>query len=80
MWSLIAACGGLGTLLTLVVWALKAYTTTKATQAINAERQAGRDAQQNEANNEEIDRVNRAADASSGVRTGQTDAYDEAGK
>lgn len=75
MWTLIAAAGGLGTVLTLVVWALKAYTATKAAQAIEAERQAGRDAQQNEATNAEINRVTRAANAGNVLPIDTPDPY-----
>lgn len=74
MWSLIAAAGGLGTILAVVVWALKAYTAAKAAKAIADERQAGADAREVEATNAEIKRVQNADAAGAavdGLRVGQ---------
>jgi hypothetical protein len=59
----VAAVGGLGTVLGLVVWALKAYTAAKADKAIADERQAGADARDVEATNAEIKRMQDAAAA-----------------
>ena len=79
MWPLIAAVGGLGTILTLAVWALKAYTAKKNADFITQERKAGADEVQNEALNAEIKRVQDAANAGTavdGVRGQQVDPND----
>ena len=80
MWALIAAAGGLSTVIGLVVWAFKAYTATKNAEAITAERQAGSDHSQVEAINAEINRVNRAADAGGKLPIDTPDSYDRDGK
>jgi uncharacterized membrane protein YebE (DUF533 family) len=83
MWSLIAAAGGIGSVLALAVWALKAYTAMKKAEADAVQRQAGRDAQQNEATNAEINRVQNAARAGAvadGVRDNKPDPNDRDGQ
>jgi len=57
------------------VWGLRAYLASIQLAAAEAERKAGRDAQQNEATNAEINRVENAANAGAavdGVRGEQT--------
>ena len=83
MWPLIAAVGGLGTILTLAVWALKAYTAKKNADFIAQERKAGADEVQNEAVNQDLKRVQIAADAGAtpdGLRNGQADPNNRDGK
>ena len=83
MWAIITSLGGLGAVLSLAGWAFRAYLAKKNADATAQERQAGRDAQQKDALNAEVDRTTRAADAgaaANGLRDGQADPYDEARK
>ena len=58
------------------VWGFRVYLARAQQAAIEAERNAGSAISQNEANNAEIDRVNRAADAGAGVRPDPADTND----
>ena len=77
MFSIIAALGGIGTVLSLAVWALKAYAAKKEADRMNAERQAGANASQVEANNAEIKRNEMAVTAGNAV-DGVRDEFDNA--
>lgn len=75
--SLITIFGG------LAVWGLRAYITRTSSAAIDLQEKAGAAISQTEAQNEENTRVtaaSNAGDAAGGLRPGQVDAYDEAGK
>ena len=60
------------------VWGFRVYLARAQQAAVEAERKAGSDASQVEANNAENDRINRAADAGNaagGVRDNTPDPY-----
>ncbi|MEP6827902.1 MAG: hypothetical protein ABJA10_07490 [Aestuariivirga sp.] len=66
MWSIasiIAAVGGLGAVLSLAVWALKAYTAKTAADAVALQQKAGADARDNETNAVIIKNQKEMADA-----------------
>jgi hypothetical protein len=72
LWLISAAV----TLAPFAIWAVRAYLAHAAATAVALERQAGAAISQNEANNAEADRLNRAAAADSQLRGGQPDPND----
>jgi len=80
---LYTALGGAAGIVGLLYWVFKAYYARAAAAAVAQERQAGADANQVEATNEEINRTNSAAsagDAAGRVFDGQADPGDLKGK
>ena len=67
MWSIIAALGGIGSILAFGTWLLKSYVAKTNADATAQERQDGANEVQNEALNQDIKRTQEAADAGGAV-------------